>query len=468
MRKRIRGGLIASLIVLALLAVGADIWLATSKGPVFCPPNARWLVAIGDFPGAYKKFLRSNLAGILYEELPQYRADWQLAVRQDTGIRPTPARWRVWLGRRFLGAVTQDGPGACVRPGILVRGADAVRGLGRGRPSIRRFGPYYYGWRQGALVFSRSEQYVIDSLAAKPFMPMPSEDDNEIWVYEQEARSALRLVPGKNSFEGWFGAFSRQPDPLPPDWNLPPMEPAIAWVAGPDMQDLRVIGATAYGMLEHHTKLTDRPWFKLAAVLLAKGLKPWAFDMLPANWDDPVEGIQLALLDLDTSEPLPVPEVAAVFKAKGDAAGPHPLQPMAAAGPAMPYEWDGHPGTVAPRAGEKAALCLTRAGACWLAASQEPAMARLLREMDTSGKPFEGEPGRVAVVAVNFAKSAAKAEWLARQGAKLELTPGVNAADLEKNVMPLLRALGRLGRLQLDFYADGDRLRFTGSLRAGL
>lgn len=469
MRKRIRRGLIAGLLTVALLGVGADVWVARRPGPLFCPENARWVVAVRDFPAAYRRFLNSEPLKILDEQAPEYRADWQLAVRQNTGIRPTPLRWRVWLGRRFLGAVTDGGSGACLRPGVLLRVADAVRGLGRWRPAVRRFGPYYYGWRDGALVFSRSEQYVLDSLKAEPFSAPRTPAKQDLWFFEtRDARSALGISPNPAiPCAGWIQNPFSKTRRLPAGLDVLPDDAAIAWAAAPGAGDLRALAEAIWQIADRHAGLAARPAFKLAVRLMGMAVRPWGFDELPADWERGVDGCLLALLDVDTSESLPVPSIAAMFR--GNHLDRHPLKPLTGGGPNMPFEWDGRPGVMAPRAGEEATLCLTSRGPFWLAASQEPAMARLARIMDNAQEPVAQPADRVAMVALNWGKAAGAAEALARLAARLELLPPMNAADLEKNVVPLLRVAGKLGNARMDFTPskDGRRLNFSGTLGAG-
>lgn len=469
MRKRIRGwrGWLAAVALLTALAL-ADLVLA--RGPVaYCPEDARWVVTAADFPAFYRDLLETDLAKAVNDEAPEHYAEWQLAVRQATGIRPTPLRWRVWLGPRLVAAASDDGWGACVRPGIILRVADSLRGLGGWRPAVRQFGPYYYAWRDGALIFSKSEKYVLASFEAEPFDPPRLPMTSEVWAFESRAaRSAVCIRPGRHIYvTGWLETGAPDPDLLSPDLDLLPEDAAIAWVAAPDMQSLRDFAGAVYAVADRHTRMSQRPSFKLVTNLLQKAAKPWKFDALPPDWDRQLAGCLLVLLDVDDSEPLPVPEVGLIFDAKGEALGSHPLEPLTANGPAMPYEWDGRPGVVAPRAGEKAALCLTSMGSFWLAASQEPAMTRLLRAIQKPREPVMEVIGRFAIVAVNWSKVAGKTESLARQAAKIELLPSLNTADFEKTAVPLLRVLHGLGSARLHFSPskeDGRRLEFHGAL----
>ncbi len=133
---------------------------------------------------------------------------------------------------------------------------------------------------------------------------------------------------------------------------------------------------------------------------------------------------------------------------------------MSAAGTQpVPYEWNGQPGLVVPWLGEKMALCLGRDGPNWLAATQEPRMSALVGRLD-AGRPVTADMS----VEVNWRKAGACAEALIRQAAAAELISRMDLNDVETQLVPWARALGRLGRLRLEFRSKGDRLAFEGFL----
>lgn len=470
MRKRIRGWR-ALLVAIALLAalMLVDTWLTRTGSADYCPDDAKWIVTADDFPAFYRNLLETDLAKAINDEAPEHYAAWQLAVRQATGIRPTPLRCRVWLGSRFLAAVSEDGWGACVRPGILLRVADSLRGLGAWRPSVRQFGPYYYAWRDGALIFSKSEKYVLATLEAQVFLKYPPDIKraNTLWVYEtREGHSAVSIRPGRQIYiTGWVdgGHLSSRETPLTlAAW---PPDAAIAWAAASKCRDLYRLATLLRDQIDSHTQISARPWFGMLKKLLQEAVAPWLTEPLPDNWDEQVAECSFALLGIDDSETLPVPELGLVLRSRNSTPGTHPLEPLIGSGPALPYEWDGHPGVVAPCAGEKAAVCLSSFGTDWLAASQEPAMAALMSAVQQTG--VQCRVPNEALVAINWSKTVEVVQSLAQKAAKLELLPRMNSADLEKTVMPLLRALARQENAHLHLWMNRQRLEFKGALTGG-
>ena len=472
MRKRIRGWrgwLVAAALLAAVLLLNDFL---SGTGPVaYGPDNAQWIVSADDFPAFYRNLLDTDLAKAVNDEAPDHYAAWQLAVRQTTGIRPTPLRWRVWLGRRFLAAVSEDGWGACVRPGILLRVADSLRGLGGWRPAVRQFGSYYYAWRDGALIFSKSEKYVLASLEGPVHVTFPpvinSADKLSVYVTSSEPRLVISITPAGRQLRVRGSLDPGQPTPFdaPPTLAAWPADAAIAWAAAPKCSNLKGLAILLWDQIDSRAQVSKRPWFGALKNLFHETLASWPDKPLPDNWDEQVAECSFALLGIDDSETLPVPELGLVLRSRNSTPGTHPFEPLIGSGPALPYEWDGHPGVVAPCAGEKAAVCLSSFGTDWLAASQEPAMAALMSAVQQTG--VQCRVPNEALVAINWSKTVEVVQLLAQKAAKLELLPRMNSADLEKTVMPLLRALARQENAHLHLWMNRQRLEFKGALTGG-
>jgi hypothetical protein len=104
-------------------------------------------------------------------------------------------------------------------------------------------------------------------------------------------------------------------------------------------------------------------------------------------------------------------------------------------------------------------LCLCRSGKIWIGASNEPLMASL------AGKTKDGESvGADVAIRVDWKQVGAVMEKLVARGGELELFPGRNKADLDMDVVPILKALGRLGTLRIDAKNQGPVLEFSGFL----
>ena len=121
-------------LILAVVLIVAFVWLdgrvkRQASGVGFCPEDATWIAATDDFGAFWEGVGRTQAVERLRQDWPRPLAGWELAVRQATGIRPTPDRWRLWMGQPLLAAGSPDGKGLCVYPGLLLRGASSLHRL---------------------------------------------------------------------------------------------------------------------------------------------------------------------------------------------------------------------------------------------------------------------------------------------------------------------------------------------------
>jgi len=186
---------------------------------------------------------------------------------------------------------------------------------------------------------------------------------------------------------------------------------------------------------------------------------PWPFDALPKGWDDGVDECGLAVTNMDVESVTPVPQVALVLRSVLPRYVGHPLERLAPAAGSVPYEWNNCPGWMAPWAGEKLALCFSGQDRDWFVTTRESTMAELAGKLKEA-LPVEAD----ATVRINWEDLAARAGVLVRKAGELELIPGMNSRDVERDVMPWVRALGRMGRLRLDGTCESDRVVFRGIL----
>lgn len=445
--------------MIALLAAMAlfDAHLKSSLTEGYCPTGPRWIIASGNFGLFWKGIVRSDVMSQVRREAGRPFKEFELAVHRATGIRPTPLRWRIWMGNRFLAAGAEEGVGFCVRPGLLLRGVHLIRRFvfgARAEHGIYQFDQFFYAWRKGFLVVAASPEYVAATLAAAQPPLEPSQAPDEIRIHWLGKRQALLRVRGAEGIpvEGWLHAAVHrrsQPLTLADPWPETPLF-SIAVSKWEDFQTLYTVldemvhGNRSWGFL---TAFGETAWTR------------WGFGALPAGWERAVDQCAFALLNVDTSEVLPIPEAALVLRAKRITRTPHPLRPLIPAIDAVPAEWQGQAGLIAPLLGEKLALCLARAGPDWFAASQEPVMARLLGMLRDSD-----EIDADLALRMDWRKLGAALEKLARQAHAMELIPSHGTHSLSEKLLPLARAGAGLGTLQVNGCMEGDRLYFDGFL----
>lgn len=443
--------------ILVVLFVWSDRRIkASALGAGYCPESATCIVAAEDFGRFLSGVAASDALYRLKEEWPRPLASVELALRKQTGIRPTPARWRLWLGYRLVAAHAQEGTGICVYPGLLLRILGPVHRFLTGTPEeeVSVFGNLFYGWRDGFLVASSSRKYVEATLRAGPLDVEASRRSDELLIHWRGPREGVLRVQGRDHLplDGWvkLGITPRtEPLTLVDVWPRPPTM-SITATKWSDIRTVLDVIDEAAGRWEN--------WHKLKGSAV-RFVERWNLGPLPENWDADVDHCSLALTGIDVSETLPVPEVAFVMRSTGAIGSTHPLHPLAATLAIIPYEWQGVEGELAPILGEKASLCLGRYGNDWLATSQEP----LMREL--SGNLHESVPVAADIVLrADWRQIGETMERLLEKAGSLELVPRKHKEEVDADLAPMARGIACLGLLELTGRIREGRLVFNGCL----
>ena len=441
-----------------VLLVWIDAQVKRAPIPGYCPENTAWVAAAEDFGRFYEGLQHCDAASALSDHAPHGLFDYELAVGEATGIRPTPLRWRVWMGNAFLAGASPEGVGFCTRPGVLLRAADALRRR-LVRPvyggSVFTLGRLFYGWRNGFLIVSQSHRYVTASLDADAPEVAGSRGRDELRVHAMHDRRAVVRIRAADGLpiSGWVtGTVSKCKAPL----SLPD-----AWPEAPLMSvsASRWADLARLPQLIHSAAAPGHVWPRWLERVVETASEQWGVDRLPEDWDALVRECSLAVMDVDTEEVTPVPEVGVVMRGEGSARGPHPLEALGPEGQTIPYEWNGQPGLLAPWLGEKLTVCLGSYDRDWLVTSQEPVMNDLIGSLRPA-HPVEAD----VVVRVNWQKLAATAGVLVRKAADFELIPRMNAQDAQERLIPFVEAASELGSARLEGHCRGDRIAFRGFL----
>jgi hypothetical protein len=455
-----------------LVLLGFCLWLdarykSSATGYGYCPTGATWMLTAQDAGAFWSDVEQSGAFSRLQEEWPAPLKSFELAVRKATGVRPTPQRWRVWMGDRVLVAgAPQGGVGVCVRPGLLMRVVDLclLRPLhAQNKLGISSYGAFHYAWRDGFLIASTSRDYVAESMTAPPQTFDASSDPAEaVLAFRGDQEGGLRVrsddsltVQGRVRIAA---SHRRSPLTLTEAWPSPPALVVTASSWG----DVRALLAMAATPMED---VRAWPALQQAAAALSEA---WRLGAPAAQLGGQGDECALALLDIDTSETTPVPELALIIRCQAAVSGPHPLEAvlvppaepaMDAASFPLPCEWNGEPGLLAPMLGEKLAVCLGRNGRDWLAASQEPVMTSLAGHL-AAGREVAADVS----VRGDWETIGLVAERLLKQAGELELVPRMGQDDVETELVPIARGVSGLGVFEIDGQADGTWLNLKGAL----
>ncbi len=444
------------LVLGALAAV--DLWIkSTPETAGYCPTSSSYTISAQDFGCFWQALEQTPAIERFAEEGPRPLTAFELAVCKATGIRPTASRWRLWMGKRFLWASSEDGSGLCIYPGLLLRGVHmARRALGHApdEEGICTFQDHSYAWRDGFLILSESRAYVEAALAAKPIdMEDPGAPDEALLQWNGAPAGFLRLhAEGNLRVSGEVR--------LPMTRATASMTLADAWPEA----SLAVITASSWKNLDavwtplHDLAQQSSPWRQAAPfALLLKDA--WGIGDLPDNWHRSFGECSFALLDVDISEATPVPGAAGILRSSQPVRGVHPLGPLFGPLAAVPYEWQGYAGALTPLVGEKLAICLGRCEKDWLITTRESLMTGLVGQL-REHTPREAD----LVLRVDWEEAGQSAESLLQRAGEFELFPGKNAEEVNRDYGGIARGLSHWGLLEVAGQARGDILVFEGFL----
>lgn len=445
-------------IAIAVIIVFAvwDARVRRTDRPGFCPPDVSWTCVSRDFPSAWFGLLQSETWKNVQHASGSPMASWERDIRLAIGIRPTPSRWRLWLGDALLAASAPEGTGICAHPGILLRTAARCRSFFRraGEDAVAQYGDYYYAWRDGFLIASTSHAYVTASLRApEPALETPRLRDEIAFQWRQAPEGAI-LIRGANDIPV-HGHIE-----IPWTARTTPMSLPNAW---PERPILVVSAARApdllrFGSLAGRFVAGDERW-EGACALAAAVVERWALPDLPEDWHAAIDHCSMALLDVDFRDPLPMPRLAFAMRPRGFVRAEHPLVAWAEALHPVRHEWAGQGGVVAPLWGQDLSLCLGRTAMDWLVTTQEPDMARLAAQFGP-GSPVHAD----IAIRLDWEKLANITQSAITRMGDLGLVPGMDAREAAAAWANNIHAVESLGALFLEGVAIHDRLEFHGFL----
>jgi len=170
-RRLVSWGPFVLIAVLGTVCWTLDRHFKSTDGAGIVPPDATWRIGAEDLPRFWRQWEGLAATQSLRAAAPPFMEDAAVAVRKATGVRPTPARVRLWLGQSALLAGTDSAWCLSARPGLAMRLATALHGLAAAPSGLRTWGGLAYGWRDGYLLISPSGEYLSDVIEGGTVLP---------------------------------------------------------------------------------------------------------------------------------------------------------------------------------------------------------------------------------------------------------------------------------------------------------
>ncbi len=422
--RRVLAALLAGVIA-ALIAV--DHRQKQTESPGFIPEGATWYCYVADWPTCWTQLAENNLWHETRPQLLPAMRTAELRVFRAAGVRPTPRRFRLYLGRSLLVASTGDAYGICVKPGVFVRTALALKRLVTRSASndVLESGSVFLAMRDGFLIASESRHFVDAALRGGALVLAQRARPNSCQFVVlnpdgQPPRLQLSLDPAPGLPVNGLLRTDLPTTGCGYSLDAVPPIPAIAFMSCGSFQHLGACARALIAMAPHLTALEPMRLFIAAASdaflqPLIGGLSDWA--------SIPDRPLSVMWTGLQTESVLPVPAVGLrATRLTGDSL--HPLAPMLEAADAMPHEWDSASGSLAPWLGAAMTICLAQDQALWLAASTEPLMAQLA----SAPPPSPDSNQHQLLLEIDWTKAAEALRGAAAQWSTLELAPQAGRA----------------------------------------
>ncbi len=425
-------------VLLAILVAAGyvDRQLKTASHPAFLPEDMPLYIRTADLPQTWLHFAQTPLAGNLAEEAAPVLHDIELYLRQLTGIRPTPARWRTWLGGSMTAATDAHDWILCVHPGLVARAASLIF-PGKALPTrqVRQ------AWRQGCLLLASSPELIKKALAAPPVaMDIPETASSDTLVVELRTpvRTVLTITPSDDlPIEARIFQPSTSPPRTPAVWSVPllPGNP-IAVLSLPDAPSATQLAALLAAFDPH-----DFSGGLLGGLLSRWGLSHLRSFLSPTGPSNAPMSFALYGLSLASGAPLPQLALASSTKEGFATLFPTPQSPNRL----LPYDWNGCPGWMFPLLGDQFSLYGFQRDNTQYLATREPLAAMLASAPQTPPPGSEDD----AVITLNWKRATEAIIETASWAAARELLHERNQKDLDATFIPIMHALSKCGTLQL-------------------
>jgi hypothetical protein len=434
-----------------------DISLKQTDAAGFCPPDPLCTLSSNNIGEFWFQAGRQDATKTIEHYVPRPLAWIEYYVYTSTWIRPSSARWRIWMGPRFLAAYTSDGAGICVHPGLLLRTADWIHSWVAAAPDsqgVRKFRNHFFAWRDGFLIVSTSHDYIAKSLTADlPNVP-PQAGKSELQFAWNTAPAGVLRIKAIEQFpiEGSVDiAIEPRKAPSSAALRFDGETPLLLQLPGPNDT------AALWNQLAQ-----NRPWSTSVNTFLTDVAEKWRLNVSALEWTTQCDEMAVALTGCEMDGGIPVPQLASVLRSNTNTSVYSAILPMFAAFELVPYEWDGQRGTVFPIFGERITLAVAEDGTDCVITSQTALMPKVLQreDDDMSGGMRDAD----VFLHLNWKPTAASAEKIALWMAETGLVPRMNRNDAERDWSPAFKAAALLGDAQVEAKMNGGRLEFRGTL----
>jgi len=447
--RRYRLVLVLVLLLLVVAALFADRRMVASPVAGYLPESAVWRLEASDLPGLFTRWNALNTSAAMRRASPALHQDVPLAICRMTGIRPTPGRTRLWLGRTLL--LGGDASGWClsVRPGLALRLAAWLGGPLRSADDDDFWRDYASAWHEGFLLVASSQRYLDQVMAEGVPVPRAEMPEDALRISWEGEHAGLLEVAVAEQIPLLFHLKT-------PADSEAKLRYAAGWYDAMLTVNTHRGAPVAQAVLAGLALAESQVNPDVAAGLRAIAASWWpAYSPLQIA-SAPVGEWAAGIVDLDFTPDIPV--VESVWAGQSaDPAALAELLPDAR----QEHRWGDVTGWLIPVPGDARTWALAEREGTTFLSSHEHRMPALLA---TARR--EPEAG-VGAVNLRWKPAMAALRDALIRAAKDGLLPGYSDRDMRTNVVPYLDAFADWGTLQLHAGSENGEVMGDGWLALG-
>ena len=446
--RTVRWALLAAPLLCAAVLYPIDGAYKSTDIAGYIPDDATWSVASLDAPAFWAGIEATPEYAAFVDELSRPLIVFERETHLRTGIRPTPSRWGLWMGDSVAISQRGDAFGFSVKPGVLVRGYHVFRTLlGAGADDgLFQLNDVYYRWHEGFLIASNDAAYFEGAWVARNVEPGATATIEDLSLDDELIRLVVTGAPG-----------------LPMTLELLSSsvaedvahEPIRQFPGDPILLVSTVSPGCIVPLWNRVRSLSERSEFLARLVhahVLTKDMT--TIPELPDDYLAKVKRMHLAVYELDTERTTFLPLGIVVTQTEEGAT--HPVSHWASG---HEFEWEGVPGELAYAFRGWEELAWASEGNVHYTVTSEELMTQLMAE-----PVAEAAVVAPVAIAIDWAGVAQQLQNAARRLTKDDVEAPLDYADVEADIMPMVRAIAKLGRAEFTGRYEGETLVFEGNL----
>lgn len=410
-----------------------------------------------DFPSFWSSVKKQQISSSATKYLFEYLYEIELSFRKKWGIRPTPFRWYLWVGKPLLISWNEQGDYlVSIKPSRLFR--LFLLPSWKVSNNIIYGGEYYYLWKGNELLISNKDTVLSQVV---PFSNIPSNtNNNTAYIELGKNLKASFSIHAENNFyiEGKIASNKRTYDDIVSfsDFFNSNLSSALLYSPLIDILSDTSLKNTFSSLIPQKTLYPILIWLlsfkdtyleKLYSQFIDKGLlnkSVFFYSGISDNFSNPIPVFGFWF-------PYESSDITQLFS-ELDLDLQYYL-----------HQWNSFEGYIVPIWNNALCLSLVYYNKGWIICSQEPLMAEITTLLHENKSDLKTNP----ILNINFAQVSEDIEKILLWCTKQELLNGINERDMSGLYSPWKQFFKEMGTLNLTLLPSENNQKTYFCIRGG-